>query len=61
MAKKKEYRMIKLISPEANSHLVVRKIGRNTPCPCGSGKKVKYCCETTAKYYSVPNTKGFNK
>ncbi len=22
----------------------VTKIGRNDPCPCGSGKKYKYCC-----------------
>ena len=22
------------------------KIGRNDPCPCGSGKKLKKCCET---------------
>jgi len=21
-----------------------RKIGRNEPCPCGSGKKIKKCC-----------------
>jgi len=21
-----------------------KKIGRNAPCPCGSGKKYKYCC-----------------
>jgi hypothetical protein len=21
-----------------------RKIGRNAPCPCGSGKKYKWCC-----------------
>ncbi|MBI9086513.1 MAG: SEC-C domain-containing protein [Desulfobacterales bacterium] len=21
-----------------------RKIGRNDPCPCGSGKKYKKCC-----------------
>jgi len=21
-----------------------RKIGRNEPCPCGSGKKYKICC-----------------
>lgn len=20
------------------------KFGRNDPCPCGSGKKYKYCC-----------------
>jgi len=22
------------------------KIGRNQPCPCGSGKKFKHCCQT---------------
>ncbi|MGB5261359.1 MAG: SEC-C metal-binding domain-containing protein, partial [Gammaproteobacteria bacterium] len=21
-----------------------RKVGRNEPCPCGSGKKFKKCC-----------------
>ncbi|GIR63594.1 MAG: hypothetical protein CM15mP68_2600 [Pseudomonadota bacterium] len=21
-----------------------RKVGRNEPCPCGSGKKFKQCC-----------------
>lgn len=25
-----------------------RKIGRNDPCPCGSGKKYKKCCGATA-------------
>ena len=24
-----------------------RKVGRNEPCPCGSGKKYKYCCGRT--------------
>jgi len=23
---------------------VEKKVGRNDPCPCGSGKKYKYCC-----------------
>jgi hypothetical protein len=23
---------------------IIKKIGRNEPCPCGSGKKYKYCC-----------------
>ena len=23
---------------------VIEKIGRNDPCPCGSGKKYKKCC-----------------
>lgn len=22
-----------------------KKVGRNDPCPCGSGKKFKKCCE----------------
>ena len=21
-----------------------KKVGRNAPCPCGSGKKFKHCC-----------------
>ncbi|NOQ18309.1 MAG: hypothetical protein GQ507_03620 [Dehalococcoidales bacterium] len=21
-----------------------KKVGRNEPCPCGSGKKYKHCC-----------------
>ncbi|MEO9149920.1 MAG: UPF0149 family protein [Burkholderiaceae bacterium] len=24
------------------------KVGRNDPCPCGSGKKYKFCCAATA-------------
>ncbi|MEI9893551.1 MAG: SEC-C metal-binding domain-containing protein [Chthoniobacter sp.] len=24
------------------------KVGRNDPCPCGSGKKYKNCCGRTA-------------
>ena len=26
------------------------KIGRNEPCPCGSGKKYKNCCLRSGKY-----------
>ena len=31
---------------ESKGYTVVkrRKIGRNDPCPCGSGKKFKKCC-----------------
>jgi hypothetical protein len=25
-------------------HLIVKRVGRNEPCPCGSGKKYKKCC-----------------
>lgn len=27
-----------------------RKIGRNEPCPCGSGKKYKNCCLKTGEF-----------
>jgi hypothetical protein len=27
----------------------VAKAGRNDPCPCGSGKKYKRCCEGTQR------------
>ena len=27
-----------------------QKIGRNDPCPCGSGKKYKNCCLATGEY-----------
>ncbi len=36
-----------------------QKVGRNDPCPCGSGKKYKQCCEQTgAKMQAAPT--GFN-
>ena len=28
------------------AHRESKKIGRNDPCPCGSGKKYKKCCGT---------------
>lgn len=35
-----------LYKEQKASHTVVKgaKIGRNDPCPCGSGKKYKFCC-----------------
>ena len=30
--------------PKAEPVHVAQKIGRNEPCPCGSGKKYKKCC-----------------
>ena len=30
--------------PEANRPAANRKVPRNAPCPCGSGKKFKHCC-----------------
>jgi preprotein translocase subunit SecA len=29
--------------PQAPQVREVRKVGRNEPCPCGSGKKYKHC------------------
>jgi hypothetical protein len=28
-----------------------KKIGRNQPCPCGSGLKYKYCCLIKQREY----------
>ena len=39
------------VGGEGNKPVVKRisdKIGRNDPCPCGSGKKYKKCCGMTA-------------
>ena len=33
------------------------KIGRNDPCPCGSGKKYKNCCLSSGKFEGVKNIK----
>ena len=32
----------------AENNEPTQKIGRNTPCPCGSGKKYKHCCGSRA-------------
>ena len=32
------------LKKENNKPVTTRKIGRNDPCPCGSGKKYKKCC-----------------
>ena len=29
---------------EKSNKLSSKKIGRNEPCPCASGKKYKHCC-----------------
>ena len=41
-----EEKMKELYTEEKRSHTIVKppKIGRNDPCPCGSGKKYKHCC-----------------
>jgi uncharacterized protein YecA (UPF0149 family) len=38
-------RMVKALRPDLNQTPGPGgKIGRNAPCPCGSGKKYKKCC-----------------
>jgi hypothetical protein len=32
--------------------MAASKVGRNDPCPCGSGKKYKQCCEKTSDQMS---------
>ena len=41
-----EERRKELYKEQKKSGTVVKekKIGRNDPCPCGSGKKYKFCC-----------------
>ena len=31
-------------SPAEPARRIGPKVGRNDPCPCGSGKKYKHCC-----------------
>lgn len=43
---------------------MAKKIGRNDPCPCGSGKKYKYCClrkPDNPNYSDVSNFIGLHK
>lgn len=43
---------------------MAQKIGRNDPCPCGSGKKYKYCClrkTDNPNYSDVSNFIGLHK
>lgn len=37
----------KLLNPRPPT--TAQKIGRNDPCPCGSGKKYKKCCGTSGE------------
>ena len=41
VASNKDNSIVKKVDPEKN--IISKKIGRNEPCPCGSGKKYKVC------------------
>lgn len=36
--------MLGELSKVQSENAVLKKVGRNDPCPCGSGKKYKKCC-----------------
>lgn len=38
------------LKPKGKVAIKEYKIGRNDPCPCGSGKKYKTCCLNSGKY-----------
>ena len=46
--KEKELAALQFVGGEASAPkqpvLAKEKVGRNDPCPCGSGKKYKKCC-----------------
>ncbi len=37
-----------LAAKKMNTIVKPKKVGRNDPCPCGSGKKYKHCCGKNA-------------
>ena len=41
---KETKRRLYLEQKKSGTVVVGKKVGRNDPCPCGSGKKYKYCC-----------------
>lgn len=41
-------RKLYLEQKKSGTVVVGKKVGRNDPCPCGSGKKYKFCCGKNA-------------
>ena len=37
-------RLMGIADESLNTVINTKKVGRNEPCPCGSGKKYKKCC-----------------
>lgn len=61
--KKKEMRKVTFVhvpKDADNDTMFVKTVGRNDPCPCGSGKKAKYCCRKYKQYYYTPKRKNTN-
>ncbi len=54
----------RLIEEESRKEYLPMKIGRNQPCPCGSGKKYKKCCKDKtqeARMDAGSRTSGFER
>jgi SWIM/SEC-C metal-binding protein len=48
--------LLKLLHPERFTVQVEPTVGRNEPCPCGSGNKYKKCCLRLKATNTVPST-----
>jgi hypothetical protein len=44
MEARRQFGMDLLPMPEGELPMSRKKLSRNAPCPCGSGKKYKHCC-----------------
>jgi uncharacterized protein YecA (UPF0149 family) len=42
-----KYTEANYLAPRRTPRSVETKVGRNDPCPCGSGNKYKRCCGRT--------------
>lgn len=52
---KEEQHRLYLEQKKSGTIVKPRKIGRNEPCPCGSGKKFKYCHGRNGQQYYIPD------
>ena len=44
LSEKVKMDMLRQLSQIEGKNTTQKKVGRNDPCPCGSGKKYKKCC-----------------
>ncbi len=42
--KPEDIKALEILLNPIKTKVVEKKVGRNEPCPCGSGKKYKKCC-----------------
>ena len=56
----KDKRLVTIIKGDGYP-IISKKICRNEPCKCGSGKKAKKCCKPETKYFSTEPKKNYQK